>query len=112
MDLARERIGVSEDYRARGHEIAGLRIFPSILKARQAQHGAVCCADEIWLLAVWPLEPLIIATRRCIAEHRLVATLSARALKVGGNSFSGFFHQYGTSPQRIDTSPVEFIADF
>jgi hypothetical protein len=27
-------------------------------KGRQAQHAAVCCTDEIWLLAVWPLEAL------------------------------------------------------
>jgi hypothetical protein len=32
------------------------------------------------------------------------ATLSARALKVEGSSFSDFFHQAGTSPQRIGTS--------
>jgi hypothetical protein len=35
-----------------------------------------------------------------------VATLSARALKVAGKSFSGFFRQYGTSPQHIDTNSV------
>jgi hypothetical protein len=30
----------------------------------------------------------------------LSATLSARALKLAGNSFRGFFHHHGTSPQR------------
>ena len=29
------------------------------------------------------------------------AAVSARALKVEGTSFSAFFHQAGTSPQRI-----------
>lgn len=32
------------------------------------------------------------------------ATVSARALKVAGNSLSGFFHHEGTSPQRMGTS--------
>jgi hypothetical protein len=30
MDLARERFGVRDDDRTRGHEIDGFRIFPSI----------------------------------------------------------------------------------
>jgi hypothetical protein len=34
----------------------------------------------------------------------LSATLSARALKLAGNSFKGFFYHHGTSPQRIETS--------
>ena len=32
------------------------------------------------------------------------ATVSARALKVAGTSFSGFFHHTGTRPQRIETN--------
>jgi len=35
----------------------------------------------------------------------LSATDSARALNVAGTSLSDFFHQAGTKPQRIDTSP-------
>ena len=33
------------------------------------------------------------------------ATVSARALKVAGRSFSVFDHQRGTNPHRIGTSP-------
>ena len=32
------------------------------------------------------------------------ATVSVLALKVAGTSFSGFFHQTGTRPHRIETS--------
>jgi len=38
-----------------------------------------------------------------IAEHWLVGTFSARALKPG-SSFGGFFHHHGTRPQRIDNN--------
>src|SRR5712671_3980961 len=33
----------------------------------------------------------------------LSATLSARALKLAGICFSGFFHHHGMRPQRIET---------
>jgi hypothetical protein len=36
----------------------------------------------------------------------LSATLSALALKLAGNCFNGFAHQFGTSPQRIGTSSL------
>ncbi len=31
------------------------------------------------------------------------ATVSARALKVAGTSFKGFFHQTGTNPHRMES---------
>jgi hypothetical protein len=34
----------------------------------------------------------------------LSATVSARALKLAGNCFSGFFHYQGMSAQRMETS--------
>ena len=34
----------------------------------------------------------------------LSAVVSARALKLAGNCFRGFFHHHGTRPQRIETS--------
>ena len=47
-------------------------------------------------------------TQRCRLKASrnigLSATLSARALKLAGTCFRGFFHQDGTRPQRIDAS--------
>jgi hypothetical protein len=43
-------------------------------------------------------------TRERIPERGSSATVSARALKLAGNCFRGFFHHYGMSAQRIATS--------
>jgi hypothetical protein len=40
----------------------------------------------------------------------LSATVSARALKLAGICFSGFFHHHGTSPQRMETSSLAPLA--
>jgi hypothetical protein len=50
--LPASALASDDDDCAPGHEIIDPKGPP-----------AVCCADEIWLLAVWPLEPLVIATR-------------------------------------------------
>src|SRR5262249_43083221 len=69
-----------DDDGVRNHRLASLRILPSVIHAGKAQHTAVRRADKIWLPAVWPLEPLVVAGSRYdapmalegIAEHRLV----------------------------------------
>jgi hypothetical protein len=50
--------------------------------------------------------PAGIMHRRYLKAPRNIgfsATVSARALKVAGTSFRGFFHQVGIRPQRIGT---------
>ena len=42
--------------------------------------------------------------RKASRNMGFTATVSARALKVAGTSFRGFFHQDGTSPQRMGTT--------
>ncbi len=62
--------------RARDHRFAGLRTFPSVPEAGEAQSRNI----------------------------GLSATVSARALKLAGNCFRGFFHHHGTRAQRIETN--------
>jgi hypothetical protein len=85
--------------RARDHRFAGLRTFPSVPEAGEAQDAAVCPADEIRLPAVRHLEPLVVAacqddapiTPEGVTEHRLVGNGLRSRVEAGRQLLQGLF---------------------